>query len=72
MKTDIAGGASRRVRPVLLPIRCPIGWPVKEPVRMPVYSSVERYDPVLRAHCGLDAEACVFPSLPDRRPDSVV
>ena len=68
MKADTTDGALRRTRSV----RLPNGWPVKEPVRMPVYSAVEKYDPVLRTHCRLDEEACVFPSLPCGHPDSVV
>lgn len=49
-----------------------IPWRLPEPVRLPVYSSVEAYDPMLRSHCGLDEEPVIFPSFPDRRPESVV
>lgn len=48
---------------------CPLA---KAPVQMPAYSSVEKYDPVLRWHCRMDLEPCVFPSLPNRRPGSLV
>ena len=61
MSIDITGGASRRK------------W--YETVRIPlkgdaVYPRVDQYDPVLRSHCRLDGEECVFPHPADTGPES--
>jgi hypothetical protein len=59
MSIDITGGASRRKWYEMVRI------PLKGD---PVYVRVDQYDPVLRSHCQLDGEECVFPSLPDSPP----
>ena len=65
MKQTISGGADRlktEFRAVELPERD----------RVPVeYASVERYDPVLSAHCRLVREVVRVPCLAGRRPVSL-
>jgi hypothetical protein len=40
----------------------------REPELMPIYSTVADYDPVLRAHCRLNVDPVIFPSLPPECP----